>query len=383
VSQTTAEGCEGDSAAINVVIVYVPEFNIVTRGWVCQFDSISLAYNGAHPLVNGSFLWTLPEGASYAGGTSSNDPSIIVKFDTVNPRAYVTLLVGNLNGKCSSIDTIPIEVVQIPTANATSKAEVCLSDTVSLALSSRSYGANLFTWLVDNTPLFSSSKLNVISANSNSGGPFTIQWLDIGKHFITVQATGDHGCTSLPTADTVDVHALPDASFTFTTHGGTLCLEDSVLFTASSSNYQNTYMWAPEHSFNNNGKHTIWGKVEQNQSFITLTVNDPFGCIATSTQELDPASCCTILFPNAFTPNGDGNNDLFRPVKFLPGYHRYHMFRVQNRWGQTVFESVDNKAEWDGNFNGVPQDMGVYYYYLKYDCGGKTLEEKGDLTLIR
>ncbi|MEI7727482.1 MAG: hypothetical protein WCK09_20400 [Bacteroidota bacterium] len=38
---------------------------------------------------------------------------------------------------------------------------------------------------------------------------------------------------------------------------------------------------------------------------------------------------------------------------------------------------------WDGNYNGVPQDMGVYYYFISYDCGGKTIEESGDVTLVR
>jgi len=49
-----------------------------------------------------------------------------------------------------------------------------------------------------------------------------------------------------------------------------------------------------------------------------------------------------------------------------------------------VYESTNSKdAKWDGNYNGVPQDMGTYFYYLKYDCGGNTLEQKGDVTLIR
>jgi hypothetical protein len=48
-----------------------------------------------------------------------------------------------------------------------------------------------------------------------------------------------------------------------------------------------------------------------------------------------------------------------------------------------VFESVNSNPKWDGTYNGVNQDLGVYYYYLRYDCGGKTQEVKGDVTLIR
>jgi gliding motility-associated-like protein len=97
--------------------------------------------------------------------------------------------------------------------------------------------------------------------------------------------------------------------------------------------------------------------------------------------EIDPNSCCTVFLPNAFTPNGDGRNDFFRPI--YNGYHHFHVFQIMNRWGQIIFTAENNNVQWDGNYNGVPQDMGVYYYYLKYDCGGKTIEEKGDVTLIR
>ena len=58
-------------------------------------------------------------------------------------------------------------------------------------------------------------------------------------------------------------------------------------------------------------------------------------------------------------------------------------FKVYNRWGECVFMTNDKEKGWDGTYKGVPQDMGTYYYYLKYDCGGKTMEQKGDLTLIR
>jgi hypothetical protein len=48
-----------------------------------------------------------------------------------------------------------------------------------------------------------------------------------------------------------------------------------------------------------------------------------------------------------------------------------------------MFEGGNSNVQWDGTYNGIPQDMGTYFYYLKYDCGGKTREIKGDVTLIR
>ena len=121
--------------------------------------------------------------------------------------------------------------------------------------------------------------------------------------------------------------------------------------------------------------------MEQGRTDITLTVTDPFGCKSSTDKQLTPDACCTVLFPTAFSPNGDGLNDNFRPI--FNGYHNFHQFRIVNRWGQVVFESANSNPSWDGSFNGVPQDMGVYYYYIKYDCGGNTIEERGDVTLVR
>ena len=224
--------------------------------------------------------------------------------------------------------------------------------------------------------------VKIIAANSNSGGPYSISITDSGIHQVTIKCTTEEGCKSDPTYDTVNVHPLPNPGFGFNTTGGVLCLEDSVLFTAFHQDHNCKYHWEPEHFFNNDNKWVIWGKVEQSRSEVTLTVTDEFGCHAASTQELDPQSCCTVAFPTAFTPGAVGTrNCFFHPL--YDGYHRFHEFRIMNRWGQIVFESTDSDPKWDGRYNGVPQDLGVYYYYLKYDCGGETKEVKGDCTLIR
>jgi gliding motility-associated-like protein len=177
------------------------------------------------------------------------------------------------------------------------------------------------------------------------------------------------------------VHALPDADFDFKVVKNKLCLEDSIWFEAKNNLYNWSYTWAPAHSFNNINSAGIWGRLENERSTITLTVVDPFGCKNSSSKDLFPQTCCNVYMPTAFTPNGDGKNDKYRPV--FTGFHRFHIFRVTNRWGQTIFESTDSDAKWDGTYNGVPQDMGVYFYYIKYDCGGKVLEQKGDCSLVR
>ena len=116
--------------------------------------------------------------------------------------------------------------------------------------------------------------------------------------------------------------------------------------------------------------------------YIKLTVTDPFGCNATDSMLFNPAPCCIVSFPTAFTPNGDHHNDHFRPI--TAGHHTLNFFRVVNRWGTTVYETTTTDTEgWDGTYGGVPQDMDTYYWVIRYTCDGHETEESGSVTLIR
>jgi len=96
----------------------------------------------------------------------------------------------------------------------------------------------------------------------------------------------------------------------------------------------------------------------------------------------DPTAPCDVFLPNAFTPNNDGRNDIYKPL--FTGNHTLHTFMIMNRYGQEVFSTNADNTGWDGKFHGIEQNIGSYFYYLKCDCAnGKTLEKKGDFTLIR
>jgi gliding motility-associated-like protein len=85
--------------------------------------------------------------------------------------------------------------------------------------------------------------------------------------------------------------------------------------------------------------------------------------------------------PNTFTPNGDGENDIFR-VKGIKITEVY--FAVYNRWGEKVFETNDLNKGWDGMYKGKQADIGVFGWYLKVKCiNGEEAFKKGNVTLIR
>jgi gliding motility-associated-like protein len=96
-----------------------------------------------------------------------------------------------------------------------------------------------------------------------------------------------------------------------------------------------------------------------------------------------PCNDSYIRMPNAFTPNHDGQNDVFKPIaKNI----RLESFQVYDRWGQMVFQTSDMNAGWDGNYQGQQMPIGNYVYWLSYyDCNHVSIPEliKGNIILIR
>lgn len=90
----------------------------------------------------------------------------------------------------------------------------------------------------------------------------------------------------------------------------------------------------------------------------------------------------TLLIPNAFTPNHDGNNDAFKIKNF--SIQKLIEFKIFNRWGTILYETSDAKAGWDGTYHGKAQPTGVYGYVIRIAYPDNVVETyKGTVTLLR
>jgi gliding motility-associated-like protein len=142
-----------------------------------------------------------------------------------------------------------------------------------------------------------------------------------------------------------------------------------------------SYLWSPAHFLNNS---TLQNPVTvlQNDTRFYLTVTDKYGCTGTSSVFVKVFKGPTFYVPNAFTPNGDGLNDVFKAI--APGIKQVYYFQVFNRWGQLMFNTQNITNGWDGTFKGVLQPAAVYVWVIKgVDLAGKFVELKGSVTLIR
>ena len=116
----------------------------------------------------------------------------------------------------------------------------------------------------------------------------------------------------------------------------------------------------------------------------SVKVSDAHGCferVNTYTVYIEPKSSLDV--PTAFTPNGDGVNDLINVDGW--GLKKLNYFRVFNRWGELIYETTDLKSGWDGIYKGVPQNMETYVYQAEVETyiDSAPIKKTGYFKLLR
>jgi hypothetical protein len=141
------------------------------------------------------------------------------------------------------------------------------------------------------------------------------------------------------------------------------------------------YLWTPGNVLNDPTIPTPIATLTNTTDFV-LMVQDAIGCADYDTVRLTVLNGPTFYTPNAFTPNGDGLNDVFMPS--AAGIARLDYFRVYNRFGVLMFESHDIGRGWDGRYKGELQSVGNYVYVVQgLDRYNKVKFVKGNILLLR
>jgi gliding motility-associated-like protein len=115
----------------------------------------------------------------------------------------------------------------------------------------------------------------------------------------------------------------------------------------------------------------------------TIIATDAKGCIDSASIKVNQLLCCKAVLPNAFSPNGDGKNEIL----YVLGISEISNLRLRifNRFGSIVFETQQLNTGWDGTLQNIKCDMGTYFYVMEYNCPFKKEKvlTKGDVTLVR
>ena len=213
----------------------------------------------------------------------------------------------------------------------------------------------------------------------NSFAPVHL-YANAGSYTVQLSVMSDNGCDAavvIPSA--AIVHTLPEASFT----PASTTVEEIFPFVKfvnlSTTGVNNSWNFgdnsfssevSPEHVYREAGMYSV-----------QLIITDEFGCKDTAYSDVDVKKVSSIFIPNAFTPNGDGDNDFFRP-----SFENMISIEMQlfDRWGKKVAEWSDLNGSWDGTYNGSQVPADVYVYRLaSIDMYGKKEVHIGHVTVVR
>ena len=186
---------------------------------------------------------------------------------------------------------------------------------------------------------------------------------------------------------TVVVHPYPVAAFAVTPKE--VVIKDPNFQLINQSQGATQYEWY----FNNgllstNTDENFTGDSVGNYCF-TLVAKESFGCADTTENcgKIYKINDVDLIFPNAFSPNNDGKNEIFKPFVINKGTSIVNEYRfiVFDRWGQKVFETNDVNIGWQGTITGgEPASMGTYFYSASYKKpNGSVANVRGDVNLIR
>jgi gliding motility-associated-like protein len=122
----------------------------------------------------------------------------------------------------------------------------------------------------------------------------------------------------------------------------------------------------------------------EGEEFVFYVYGVENGCVSLPDSIIVIMQESELIIPNAFTPNDDGLNDEFNILN--PIFFPVFSFRIFNRWGQEVFATSDVLKGWDGTYDSINQEIGMYVWMIIYEKAnepGKQYILRGTVTLLR
>jgi gliding motility-associated-like protein len=341
-------GCiNNDSVQVRVIrVVSLVAMNDTT---ICRTDPITLFAN-TNAL---SFLWS--------PATGLNNPTVANPIATALTNTTYTLT-GRV-GSCASSDDVKITVIPYPVANAGPDQVICFQAATQL---NGSITGAFFNWSPGFT-LSSAIVLNPVASPKRTT-----------DYILTV--TDTLGCPK-PARDTVTVTMMPRMN-PFAGRDTMVVVNEPLQFNASGGV---TYLWSPATGLSSTSIHNpigVYGPETDSVRYKLIVMNQA-GCLDSATVLVRVFKTNPYIFvPTAFSPNGDGKNDIVRPIAV--GIRTIEYFRIFNRWGQMVFSTTANGQGWDGRIAGTPQGSNTFVWICNaIDYTGKKIFLKGLVTLIR
>lgn len=328
---------------------------------ICQNDSASFTFTGTvgvGPILD--YSWSFG-GAGYMQGDSAG-PWRVHWYDT--GYKFLTLRVDE--NKCSSLPFLDtIYVKQAPYAGF-DVANVCQFDTVRIRYNTQPPRGLIYAW-----------SFGGANASDSSGpGPYVLSWSAAGPKALALTVSLD-GCIDTRHRS-LTVFPKPEAGIVYEPEK--LCMGDRIIMTGTGGS---SYLWQSSDTFVHSSDQPVFTTLVLRPQTIRLIVANAWNCYDTASETISTVHpCCNFAYPNAFTPNGDQRNDIFRIITY--GNQVQFELSIYDRWGARVYHGDNALEGWDGTFKGKACDVGTYFYRVTAECfTGHKEEHKGELMLLR
>ena len=342
---STANGCVlGDTITVNVLTPAIVDAG--ADSIICVGTSITL---------NGTGIGTI----SWSPSATLNDATILTPIAT--PLDTTDYILTIQEDACTLSDTVRIAVI--------SKVDIAAND---IEICADEFAIVDIQGLTDNLTFTPIDGLTI-------GNPIIVQ----PNQTTTYTVVGDYStCESDTTTFTVTVNPVPDIGL----YPNMVVLQNStnpILMASPNANY--SYTWTPDSLLSCADCHNPFLTVGPNFDSLTIYVDilSDDGCSLTDSITAVASQVCgqLVVLPDAFTPNGDGVNDVLQVRS--TGATSIEIFQIYNRWGQKLFETTDIDDAWDGTYQGQPVQAGTYFYIIKCNCSltGEDIIYQGDITL--
>jgi len=352
------QGC----TSVQMMTLTVPEeIDLDVTDDIEECEDVLVNIGASSDVSSVTYEWTLN------GDVVSTDANF--DADSGRPNIYTVVAIDEFG--CTETETVTVASYEVLAALGANEEILCLGDQIVLEIDNPLSGEDELTYDWDNTELDLSDPSAPVADPSET----TLYQVTITNQF---------GCTAIEfvNVEVVDINdglgdALADPDTIFLGNSTQLAVND-----IDGLNYD----WTFGGTLNDDSLSDPLA-TPTDDIVYTVTITDENGCVTVRTVPVTVLNrACDepfIFFPNTFSPNGDGQNDMLR-ARARDSFVDEVYWIVYNRWGERVFEANSLNEMWDGTYKGELVSPDAYGYYLRINCtDGDVFEKRGNVTVIR
>ena len=365
---TSTNGCLASVDTVVITFAPAPSVSAGSDALICAGETVSL--NGGVSNATVIHWSTNGDGTFTPNDSTLNAIYIPGPIDTASGSVTITITSSG-NAFCSAvIDSLVININSKPNAMFGS-GPACVNSPVTFTDQSSNTNGAIVSW----------NWTSGINTSTLQNPSFT--FANTGMQTVTLIVATAAGCSDTLTR-TVYVNPSPQAAFTSVITCPTdLALSDSSLISSGTIVSWNWNLGDSTTSAFQNTTHTY---ADTGVFVVTLTVLSDSGCVSTQSDTLIFIPCVNgevnpPVVPSAFTPNGDGHNDV---LYVKGGPFKQLDFRIYNEWGNMIFHSESQSIGWDGNYKSKVQPEGPYVWTIVgTTADGVEVKASNVVTIIR